>query len=50
MFRLVKKIVILILMTFCSGNIKNITGNFLLIPKDNFLSKPNCFLLKKTRM
>ena len=44
MFRLVKKIIILILMTFSSGNIiKNITGNFMLIPKDNF---SNCFLLK----
>ena len=43
MFRLVKKIVILILMTFSSGNIsKNITGNFILIARN----KSNCFLLK----
>ena len=47
MFRLVKKIVVLILMTFSSGNIiKNITGNFMLIPRDNFSNKPNCFSLK----
>ena len=54
MFRLVKKMVILILMTFSSGKflqnsgniIKNITGNFMLTPKNKFLNKPNCFLLK----
>ena len=43
MFKLVKKIVVLILMPCSSGNIiKNITGNFMLIPKN----KLNCFLLK----
>ena len=47
MFRLVKKIAVLILMTFSSGNIiKNINGNFMLIPRDNFSNKPNCFSLK----
>ena len=50
MFRLVKKIVILVLITFSSGNIiKNVTGNFMLIPNDNFLNKPNCFLLKNEK-
>ena len=43
MLRLIKKIVILILMTCSSGNIiKHITGNFMLIPEN----KPDCFLLK----
>ena len=47
MFRLVKKIVVLILMNFSSGIIiKNINGNFMLIPRDNFSNKPNCFSLK----
>ena len=47
MLRLIKKIVVLVLMTCCSSCsiIKNITGNFMLIPKD-FLNKPDCFLLK----
>ena len=49
MFRLVKKMVILILMTFSSGNFLQNSGNIIknmLIPKNKFLNKPNCFLLK----
>ena len=47
MFRLIKKILILILMTCSSCNIiKNITGNFMLIPGNFLQNKPDCFLLK----
>ena len=43
MFRLIKKIVILILITCSSGNIiQNVAGNFMFILKN----KPDCFLLK----
>ena len=47
MFRLIKKIVILILTTCSSVSIiKNITGNFMLIPKNFLQNKPNCLLLR----
>ena len=46
MFRLIKKVVILVLITISFGNIiRNITVNFMLI-SENFLNKPDCFLLK----
>ena len=46
MLGLINKVVILILMTCSSCSIiKNISGNFMLIP-DIFLNGPDCFLLK----
>ena len=48
MFSLIKKVVILLLMTCSSGNIiKNITSNFIKISTESFLQNlPSCFLLK----
>ena len=47
MFRLIKKVVILALMTCSSPNIiKNITGNFMLVSENFLQNSPDCFLLK----
>ena len=50
MFRLIKKVVILVLMTSGSCNlIKNITGNFILVSENFLQNSPDCFLLKNEK-
>ena len=54
MFGLIKKVLVLVLMSVNnSGNniIKNITGNFVLVPKVFFFSKSTkVYIIKKSRM
>ena len=47
MFSLIKRVLVLVMMSFSLRNIiKSITGNFIKISPENFLNKPDCFLLK----